>query len=147
MKKMTDYLTSNLLKAADIEPNVRIEAIIVSIRDRDFEDGTTKPVIYTDYLGKGVVLNQTRLKAGVAAFGPHPDNWVGKSIVLSRGPTTYKGEPTWAVVMEPVVANRIAASGAPTAIGNRWGPPEPPAPIERYEDPEDGDDGTENIPF
>lgn len=71
-KNMTDYLNSNLFNAAGIEPGVRIEATIVSVRDRDFEDGTTKPIIYTDYLGKGIVLNTTRLKALIAAWGSIP---------------------------------------------------------------------------
>jgi hypothetical protein len=126
MKDMTEHLTSNLFNAVGIAPDVRIETKIVSIRERDFEDGTTKPVVYTDYLGKGIVLNQTRLKAGIAAWGPNPDNWIGKSIIISRGPTIFKGEPTWAVVMEPVVADKIAAHGATvTAISNRREPSEP----------------------
>jgi hypothetical protein len=126
MQNMTKYLNSNLFNAKGIEPGVRIEATIVSIRDREFEGGETKPVIYTDYLGKGLVLNQTRLKAGIAAWGPNPDNWIGKSIVISLGETTYAGEATGCVVMEPVVANRIATHSATvTAINNRREPPKP----------------------
>jgi hypothetical protein len=128
MNNMTKYLNSNLFNAAGIEPGVRIEATIVSIRDREFDGGETKPVIYTDYLGKGLVLNQTRLKTGIAAWGPNPDNWIDKSIVISRGKTVFKGEETDCVVMEPVVANRIATRGATvTAIGGHREPPKPSA--------------------
>ena len=125
-KNMTDYLNSNLFKAVDIESNVRIEATIVSVRDRDFEDGTTKPIIYTDYLGKGVVLNATRLKALIAAWGVNPDNLIGKKVVISRGVTKYQGNDVPCVEVEPVVADRIAAHGATvTAIGNRREPSKP----------------------
>ena len=107
---LTDYLTSNYLKAADLKPDVRIEATIVSVRSVDFEDGTTKPVIYTDYLGKGVVLNQTRLKTLIAAWGPNPDNLIGKTIIISQGSTMYAGEETACGAIKPVGAERIAAS-------------------------------------
>jgi hypothetical protein len=120
---MTDYLTSNYLKAADLKPGVLIEAKIVSVRPVDFEDGTTKPVIYTDYMGKGIVLNQTRLKALIAAWGPNPDNLIGKTIIISQGRTMYAGEEVDAVVIKPVVADRIATHGATVAaIGNRREP-------------------------
>jgi hypothetical protein len=120
---MTDYLNSNLFKAVDIESNVRIEATIVSVRDRDFEDGTTKPIIYTDYLGKGVVLNATRLKALIAAWGVNPDNLIGKKVVISRGMTRYQGNDVPCVEVEPVVANRIGATARPALKAV-----EPPAP-------------------
>lgn len=123
-KNMTDYLNSNLFNAAGIEPGVRIEATIVSVRDRDFEDGTTKPIIYTDYLGKGVVLNTTRLKALIAAWGVNPDNLIGKKVVISRDVTKYQGNDVSCVEVEPVVANRIGATARPALKAVE--PPVPP---------------------
>jgi hypothetical protein len=124
--KMTDFLTSNLLNAAALEPNVKIEATIVFVRSREFEDGTTKAVIYTDYLGKGVVLNQTRLMALITAWGTNPDNLVGKTVIISQGDTTYSGKKVPCIKIEPVVADRIATHGATvTAISNRREPPKP----------------------
>jgi hypothetical protein len=73
MPLATDFLNSNYFRAEDLDPNVVIETTIVSVRPREFEDGS-KLVVYTDHQGKGVVLNQTRLKALITAFGPNFDN-------------------------------------------------------------------------
>jgi hypothetical protein len=147
-KNMTDYLNSNLFNAAGIEPGVRIEAIIVSVRDRDFDDGTTKPIIYTDYLGKGVVLNATRLKALIAAWGVNPDNLIGKKVVISRGVTKYQGNDVPCVEVEPVVANRIGTRGATvTAIGGHREPPKPSAPPLIDNMPGGSDELDDDIPF
>ncbi len=144
--KMTDFLTSNLLNAAALEPNVKIEATIVSVRPREFEDGTTKAVIYTDYLGKGIVLNQTRLTALIAAFGTNADNLIGKAIIISQGDTTYSGKKVPCVAIEPVVAERIAAHGATvTAIGNQPPKPSVAPPLEHDGGPDDDPD--DSIPF
>jgi hypothetical protein len=159
-KSLTDYFNSNLFKAVDLDPdpNVRIEANIVSVRDRDFEDGTTKPIAYTDYLGKGVVLNATRLKAVIAAWGTNPDNLIGKTVLIYRGSTLYQGNKVPCVEVEPVVADRIAAEQkwpaldhAPIDIrsGKRaWdnGLPEPTPPtLDHDGGPDNGPE--EQIPF
>jgi hypothetical protein len=81
-----------------------------------------------------VVLNQTRLKALIAAFGTNPDNLIGKTVIISRVPTMFKGEPTWGVGIEPIVADRIATRGATvTAIGGHRESPKPSVapPIDR----------------
>jgi hypothetical protein len=119
----SDFFTSNLLNATSIPADVRIEATVVSARPREFDDGL-KLIIYTDYRGKGVVLNQTRLGALVEAWGLNYEDWAGKQIIISQGSTTYGGKAVPCVKIEPVVAERIARQGAPVAaIGNRRGPP------------------------
>jgi hypothetical protein len=109
MPSATDFLNSNYFRAEDLDPSLLIETSIVSVRPRDFDDGSHKLVVYTDHQGQGIVLNQTRLKTIIAAFGPNFDNWPGKKIVIRRGSTMYSGKPTPAIVVEPVVPTRIAA--------------------------------------
>ncbi len=105
---MTDFVNSNYIKAEDLAESVCIEAIIVSVQRREFEEsGETKPVVHLED-GRGVVLNQTRLKAMIRAFGPNSDNWIGKPIMINRGLTVYAGKDVPAVVIEPVVSPRIA---------------------------------------
>jgi hypothetical protein len=128
--KATDFLNSHFFRAEDMDSNLRIETAFVSLREREFTDGE-KLVGYTDYEGgKGVVFNQTRLKACIAAWGPNCDNWIGKPLIIRRGETMYKGEPTSAVVVEPVVADRIATQPrAPISVtSGRRMPPTPPEP-------------------
>jgi hypothetical protein len=145
--KMTDFLTSNLINALSLEPKVKIEASIVSVRPREFEDGTTKAVIYLDFEGKGVVLNQTRLKALIAAFGTSPNNLIGKTVIISRGMTKYQGRDVPCVDIEPVVADRIgtiaklARDAGIRGGGDAWDE----APSSDPDDP--GAEPNEDIPF
>jgi hypothetical protein len=70
-------------------------------------------VVFTDHQGKGVVLNQTRLKTMIAAFGPNFDGWPGKQITIRQGSTVYSGKTVPAIVVEPVVPTQIAAVRRP----------------------------------
>jgi hypothetical protein len=141
MPLATDFLNSNYYRAEDLDPHVRIETTIVDVRRREFDDGT-KLVAYTDHQGKGVVLNQTRLKAMITAFGPNFDNWPGKKIIICQGPTVYSGKPAQAIVVEPVVPTRIAAEprqGRITIESGQRAPAEPlsevnPPPISVIDD-------------
>ena len=119
-----------------------IEATIVSVRARDFDDGSHKLVVYTDHQGQGVVLNQTRLKTMIAAFGPNFDNnWPGKKIVIRRGSTVFSGKTTPAILVEPVVPARIATKPRqePITIESKSERTEPlseinPPPVEIIDD-------------
>ena len=99
----------------------------------------------------------------IVAFGPNSDNWIGKALIISRGITTYSGKDVACVVIEPVVATRIAAAPQRPALGEqRRGsttitsgrqPPTPPMPppIEDVPDMPDLDPGMpgfdSDIPF
>jgi hypothetical protein len=106
---MTDFINSNYVRAEDIAQNVLIEATIASVKRKEFDDGEPKSVIALED-GHQVILNQTRLKALIGAFGPNSDNWIGKSVILSRGLAPYAGKIVPAVKIEPIVAPRIAAA-------------------------------------
>jgi hypothetical protein len=113
MPLATDFVTSNFLNADSLEQNVSIEATIVSARPHKFESGDTKLVVYVDYLGKGVVLNQTRLKTLMREFGVNYDLWADHKVIISRGLTMYQGRKAPCVVVEPVVTTRIAVEPRP----------------------------------
>jgi hypothetical protein len=118
---MTSYITSNFITGDSLEENVRIEASIASVREHNFGDDAkpdVKAAIDLDD-GRRVQLNQTRLRVCIAAWGPNPNNWVGKTVIISRGKTMYAGKPTACVVVEPVVATRIAAAEAKSALERR----------------------------
>jgi hypothetical protein len=122
----SNYITADYLKS--LGPNVRIEAKIVSVAIRDFDGDGEKPVVYTDYQGKGVVLNPTRAKVLYAAFGPNDDNWVGKTIVIFLGETTYGGKKTGCVEIEAVGAQRIGSEQRRAIRGDNGAPPIDEAP-------------------
>lgn len=143
---MSGYTGSNFYRAEDLEPGVLIETTIVSIGLREFEDGA-KPVVYTDYQGKGLVLNPTRAKALCRGFGTFSENWVGKPIVISLGETVYAGKTVGAVVVDALVAPGIGSEPRPGIVGGR---PQlksvetPPPPKDAPDGPNDLDD---DIPF
>jgi hypothetical protein len=105
---MTDFINSNYIKGEDIAQNVLIEATIASVKRKEFEDGEKSVVALED--GRQVVLNQTRLKLLIGAFGPNSENWIGKPVILSRGQERFGGKPVPAVRIEPIVAPRIEAA-------------------------------------
>jgi hypothetical protein len=120
---MTSFLNANYIRAEDLQENVLLEKIICEVKSKDFdEDGevVTKPVIAFED-GSQLVLNQTRLRVLLGAYGPNANNWLGKTITISRGKTPYAGKPVPCVVIEPILAARIAAAKAS----------EPPARISR----------------
>jgi hypothetical protein len=109
----TDYLKSNWLNAEDLNNGLRVMATIVSAGPHTFlESGDTELTIRTDYIGKGIVLNLTRKRVLIAAFGVETDNWIGKQIVAYQGDTLFQGKPTKCVVIEAIVAERIASHPA-----------------------------------
>jgi hypothetical protein len=109
MPLASDFFKSNFVNAMSLEPGVRYEATIVSAGPHTFENGETALVIRTDYKGKGIALNKTRLEATIDGLGVNYDNWAGKRIAFYQGDTFYQGKPAKCVVVEPVVNDRIAA--------------------------------------
>jgi hypothetical protein len=104
---MTDYLTSNCYKAEDIEPGLLIEETISRITTREFDDGSTKPIIHFES-GKGVVLNQTRLRDLIRVFGSQDSDWIGQKVIISRGDAMFAGKKVPSVALKPIVADRVA---------------------------------------
>jgi hypothetical protein len=104
----TDYLGSNYFTGKDIPRGTLIRTTVVSVRPVEFDDGV-KLVAFTDYQGKGVVLNKGRGRMMVKAFGVNTDVWVGQRIIVKRGQAQFSGEMVPAVEIEPIVVNRIAA--------------------------------------
>jgi hypothetical protein len=114
MPSALKYVTNKLIKAEMLPTTGHgIRCKITKVFDRDFTDnnGDTviKIVLETDYEGFCVVLNQTRLWAMITAFGENYDLWVGESIILKQGSTNFGGKMVAAIVLIPVVRDKLAA--------------------------------------
>jgi hypothetical protein len=145
MSNAGEFLTSKFLNAMSLEPGVQYEATVLGTYRHTFENGETKLMVVTDYLEKGISLNQTRLQAMINAFGVNDEvNWPGKKVVIYQGDTLYLGKPVKCVVIEPIVPERIAAEPKRT-IGSTdvrsgrgaWNDNAPP--VDRYDGPDDDD--------
>jgi hypothetical protein len=112
MTTADEFFTGNWINAKSLDPKIKQQAKITSVGPYEFEDGTRKLTIRTDYRGKGIVLNQTRLAVLVDAFGVNYANWVGKEILIYQGETSYQGRPEKCVVIEAVVPSQIEARAA-----------------------------------
>jgi hypothetical protein len=105
---MPDFL-KGCVKAEELEPGSSATAHIVAVDSREFEEGT-KGVLFLDiFNGRGLVLNQTNLKALMAGFGPNSENWVGQGVVVNRTLADFKGKPVPAIRLEPVRHPAISA--------------------------------------
>jgi hypothetical protein len=129
---MSPYTGSNYIKAVDLEPGVRYEATILSASLHDFEqpDGSIqrRPVLQLDYQGKKLVLNPTRTKILVKAWGPNGNTWIGKMIIFFRGVTNFGSDKVPCVEVEPIVTDKL-----PPAPSKK--PIEPPPPVaDEYDD-------------
>jgi hypothetical protein len=110
-----------------LSPGVITEAGITDAAPRKFEDNSVKLVIQLDN-SQALVLNQTRLRQMIAAFGLHYDKWCGQKIRYWRGTAMYQGKPVAAIAIEPIVTEKIAAESRQALA-----PPAPPEP-DVYED-------------
>jgi hypothetical protein len=113
MANATDFLKSNFLNAAAIPPGVIIETMIVSARPHEFEEGEIKLVVYVQHEAKGIVLNVTRLRVMIGAFGSNFDTWPGKMVRIFRGETMYSGKKVDCVEIEAVNPVRIPTEQRP----------------------------------
>jgi hypothetical protein len=130
MPLVTDLLTG-FVKAEDLEPGVKSEFVIADVKRVEFaeKDGTitTKEVLVAED-GQQVVCNATRLRWMIRNFGPNDDNWVGKTILLVRGQTTFGSRDVACIRLEATpAAARIAAQppkgrGKMTVVGKSKAP-------------------------
>jgi hypothetical protein len=96
---MRGLIGSSLLSADKLEANVRYEKTVVDVTKREFDDGAIKPIVHFDD-GTSCVLNTTRGTVLAMAYGYESDNYVGRTIIIRQGDTTYGGKPTKCIVFE-----------------------------------------------
>jgi hypothetical protein len=106
------YLTNKLVKATMLSKTEPLVAKVVSVSERLF-DGDTIPtmILVIDHEDMGVALNQTRLWTMIEAFGEDYANWVGQTIRLHQGLAQYGGQMVPAIILTPVVRDRIGGGG------------------------------------
>ena len=104
-------LITGYVRAKDLEVGVKLERTIVDTKRQAFpeKDGETTKIVVVCDGGEQLVLNKSRLRTMVRAYGLNRSNWVGKTVQISRGTTQFGSDTVPCVVVEPVVAPRLAA--------------------------------------
>jgi hypothetical protein len=119
---MSECVGSNILAAKDLEDGKVYTATILKVFKHQFEDGI-KPVILTDYMGKKIVLNPTRAKAFVAAWGLNGKNWVGRMFQFWLGIAFFQGAKVGSIEVAPVITAAVAAPAERKAIETKASAP------------------------
>jgi hypothetical protein len=117
MLDASEFSGSNYWTGENIPPNTRIEFIVTSTFIHEFpgkESGIErKLVMASNYQAMKLVMNKTRNKIAIKAWGPNADNWVGKMAVVFRDHTTFAGKRVPSVGFEPILTNALATPQAP----------------------------------
>jgi hypothetical protein len=127
---MNSFVTG-LINAASLRPDVKTEEIVANVDERTFEGDELPTAILCFESGRKVSLNQKRLRAMIAAFGPNDSNWEGKKVLLHRGTDSFQGRVVDAVALEPVIeprAHRIDAPAERSRLRSIQRHEEPPPP-------------------
>jgi hypothetical protein len=117
MLDASEFSGSNYFSAENIPPNTRIEFTVTSAFIEEFRRNDLaserKLVLGTDYQAMKLVMNKTRNKIAIKAWGPNAHNWVGKIAAVFRDYTMFAGKRTQCVGFEPTVTNALATPQAP----------------------------------
>jgi hypothetical protein len=149
VKDFTHYIRTNYITGESLEPGVLYEDVVVRVEERLF-DGDDEPTsILVFESGKKLPLNQTNLKALVAAFGPHPDNVIGKTITYFQKMVGFAGKDVPGVRIKCSVAERIAPSQSKPRLSSA---PEPdigsgPSRWDKHGEPPPPPEVDDKIPF
>jgi hypothetical protein len=87
---LTNVFPSKYLKVSDVAGGQQT-VIMSSVRMEQMQQTGQKPVLYFQGMEKGLVLNQTNLKAIAGRYTHHSDKWVGQPIVLFTTWETIQG--------------------------------------------------------
>ena len=87
---MNRAFPSKTLTAPDLQGRT-VNVVIAAIEQVSYQSGDTGFIIKFQGKEKGMSLNKTKNAILMAAFGADSNNWVGKTVQLSPGKTTYMG--------------------------------------------------------
>lgn len=87
MPLASEMVKERFLKVEDVSPDedVMLTVAGTALEDMPEQQGKkpeSKWVLYFHEIKKGLVLNNTNIKAMAAAYGDNTDGWVGKEVTL-----------------------------------------------------------------
>jgi hypothetical protein len=131
MLDATKYAGVNNWKGAEIDRRYLVTFTSASHVDFTEKDGTkTREIALGTDEGRTLVMNKTRNKQAIRAWGPNALTWVGKQAVLFPAQTVYAGEVVASIGFQPITGAKLTAPEALKAID----PPAPPPVAAEYPD-------------
>ena len=112
-----DELYGTNLVAEDLVGR-EFQVTIVNFEVQEMKDGKKKGVIQFEGWPKGMVLNVTRKEDMKALYGNQTDAWIGKSIIIYCGTTSFQGKqtPSMAIKGVPTAPETVPVPSAPETI-------------------------------
>jgi hypothetical protein len=131
MLDATQHAGVNNWKAVDIDRRYLVTFTSAGYVDFKEKDGTVKREIAlgTDE-GRTLVMNKTRNKLAIRAWGPNALTWVGKQAILFPAETMYGPDIVAAIGFQPIVGAKLTAPEVAKALK----PPAPPPVAAEYPD-------------
>ena len=104
MASVKDFYKKKLLAAKDISKGM-VKGTITDVyqetpKGKD-ADGSTKLVIELDDGEHRIQLNKTNALSLAKLMGDDTDSWIGKKVKVSTQPTTFSGQATIGLKIEP----------------------------------------------
>lgn len=115
--KINDIYGDRYLKAADVPPEgvvVKIRAAMLgTISEGDGSNSREKLMLELDGFDRLLVVNQTNAFELAEFLGDETDNWPGRSFVLYRGTTMFRGRQVDAIRVQPFHVGQSPAGSQP----------------------------------
>lgn len=105
---MTKYAGSKFITVDDLRATGPRKEVIVSVEPGKYD----KPVVTFDS-GDKLGLNKTSVNALMKAYGKDSRNWIGKTIELYIGPTTFNDEERDSALARPLTPPKSSEVATP----------------------------------
>jgi len=104
-----EEFVSGYVKGSDLPPGFRKRMRVAAVSSAGFDDGRKLVVFLDEFCGRGVPLNQTRLRAMIEGCGHDTEHWVGREVDIFHATAFYQGKQVAAVGIAVVERPAVAA--------------------------------------
>lgn len=112
------YTKSKWLHGTDLPP-AGVALTIQSVREHNFDDGTTRPAISFYETKQELSLNKNQTTTMIELFGSNAGAWVNQRIEMIPIPSQFAGKPSIAIraAAAPAAGAPVQPAAAPPGVG------------------------------
>jgi hypothetical protein len=112
-----EEFVSGYVKGSDLPPGYRKRMRVAAVSSAEFDDGRKLVIFLDEFYGRGLPLNQTRLRALIEGCGVSTEDWVGRELDVFHTSAFYQGKSVPAVGVTVVEHPAVAAPAPQSQIG------------------------------
>ena len=87
-----EEFVSGYVKGSDLPPGFRKRMRVAAVSSAEFDDGRKLVIFLDEFYGRGVPLNQTRLRAMIEGCGHDTEHWVGREVDIFHATAFSPGQ-------------------------------------------------------